>query len=212
MTSNHYFVTGTDTDAGKTYVTCLLLEALRRKGLHAAGYKPVACGDRGDAIALHRSSDDPALTVDEVNPVYLKMPAAPYVAALMENKTAEVSLTAMVAGFAPLAARYEHVLVEGAGGWEVPLTEKETVADLAAALALPVILVVNNKLGALNHTLLTLRAIKAKSLTCAGIILNHVRDERDPASISNRAVLAQFSSVPVLLEVMHGETEIEWPL
>jgi dethiobiotin synthetase len=212
MTSNHYFITGTDTDAGKTYVTCLLLEALRRKGLRAAGYKPVACGDRGDAIALHRSSHDPALTVDEVNPLYLKMAAAPYVAALMENKTAEVTLPLMLTGFVPLTERYEHVLVEGAGGWEVPLTETETVADLAAALGLPVILVVNNKLGALNHTLLTLQAIKARGLTCVGIILNYVRDERDPASITNRAVLAKFSPVPVLGEVMHGETEIEWPL
>jgi dethiobiotin synthetase len=87
-----------------------------------------------------------------------------------------------------------------------------TVADYAQNLGLPVIVVVNNKLGALNHALLTVKNIQARGLECAGIILNYVRDERDPASISNRAVLASFSKVPVLAEVMHGETEIDWPL
>ena len=140
---------------------------------------------------------------------FLSMPAAPYIAALMENY--KLHLATMRLGFSQLAARYQTVLVEGAGGWEVPLTESLTMADLAAELALPVIVVVNNKLGALNHTLLTLRAIEARGLNCAGLILNHVADERDPASISNRAVLEQFTKVPVLAEVMHGETAIDWP-
>jgi dethiobiotin synthetase len=205
----HYFITGTDTDAGKTYVTCLLLEAAKQAGLSAAGYKPVSCGDRADAHALVAASGPTAPTLEEVNPLHLKVPAAPYVAALMESVT--VHTAPLRHGFSLLAARYSTVLVEGAGGWEVPLTADLTMADLAAELALPVIVVVNNKLGALNHTLLTLRAIQSRGLSCAGVILNHVADSRDPASISNRAVLERFTTVPILGEVMHGETAIDWP-
>lgn len=205
----HYFITGTDTDAGKTYVSCLLIEALRAKGLAAVGYKPFACGDRQDALALQQAGGG-VLGLDEVNPVYLKVPASPYAAALLENRVVDVSAARQ--GFYALAARFPHVIVEGAGGWEVPLWGRETMADFAASLGLPVIVVVNNKLGCLNHTLLTVRNLQARGLTCAGIILNHAADERDAASISNRMVLEQFSSVPVLAEVMHGETTLEWPL
>lgn len=207
----HYFVTGTDTDAGKTYVTCLLLEALKKLRKTAAGYKPLVCGTRDDAIHLLNASHSPdGISLDEVNPVWLKIPAAPYTAAMMENRRFDSS--DLVTGFHALAARHEHVLVEGAGGWEVPLNEFSTLADLAQRLALPVIVVVNNKLGCLNHTLLTVKNIQARDMTCAGLILNHVHDERDAASISNRMVLQHFlPDVPVLAEVMHGETELEWP-
>jgi dethiobiotin synthetase len=205
----HYFITGTDTDAGKTYVTCLLLEALRRAGRRVVGYKPFVCGVRTDAHQLLDSSS-PGVTLEEVNPIWFKSSAAPYAAGLLENKP--VSLDVARDGFHHLAARYEDVLIEGAGGWEVPLTQSETLADFAQGLALPVILVVNNRLGALNHTILTLRNIQARGLTCAGVILNYVSEERDAASISNRMVLDRFLDVPVLAEIMHGETEIDWPL
>ncbi|WP_294399921.1 dethiobiotin synthase [Prosthecobacter sp.] len=206
---SHYFITGTDTDAGKTYVTCLLLEALKSSGKNVAGFKPFVCGSRDDAIHLANASSE-GLTVEEVNPVWFKVPAAPYAAALMENR--RIELNDVMARFQELAQRHDHVLVEGAGGWEVPLNEFSTMADFAQRLALPVIVVVNNKLGCLNHTLLTVRNIQARGLTCAGIILNYVKEERDAASISNRMVLEHFMDVPVLAEIMHGETEIEWPL
>jgi dethiobiotin synthetase len=212
MPPSHFFVTGTDTDAGKTYITCLLLEALKRAGKTSAGYKPWVCGGRDDAVHLLNASHSPeGLRLEEVNPVWLKFPAAPYTAAMMENRRFDVS--ELITGFHSLAARHEHVLVEGAGGWEVPVNEFSTLADFAQRLALPVIMVVNNKLGCLNHTLLTVKNIQARGLTCAGIVLNHVQDERDPASISNRMVLEHFlPDVPVLTEVMHGETQIDWPL
>jgi len=208
----HYFVTGTDTDAGKTYVTCLLLEALKRLRKTAAGYKPLVCGTRDDAIHLLNASHSPGgLSLDEVNPVWLKISSAPYEASMMVHRRFDYS--DLITGFHALAARHEHVIVEGAGGWEVPLNEFSTLADLAQRLALPVIVVVNNKLGCLNHTLLTVKNIQARGMTCAGLILNHVHDERDAASISNRMVLQHFlPDVPVLAEVMHGETELEWPL
>jgi dethiobiotin synthetase len=205
----HYFITGTDTDAGKTYVTCLLLEALRRQGRKVAGYKPFVCGARTDAHQLLDSSS-PGLSLEEINPIWYKSSAAPFAAGLLENRP--VAMEAARAGFHHLAAGFEHVLIEGAGGWEVPLTDKETLADFAQGLELPVILVVNNRLGALNHTILTVRNIQARGLTCAGVILNYVGEERDAASISNRMVLERFLEVPVLGEVMHGENEIEWPL
>ncbi len=204
----HYFITGTDTDAGKTYVTCLLLEALRRAGQDAVGYKPFACGDRLDAHALRQAGGE-VLSLDETNPVHFKAPAAPYTAGLLENKAVDVETARL--GFLSLAARHRHVLVEGAGGWEVPLSPGRTLADFATDLGLPVLLVVANRLGCLNHSLLTLAAIRARGLHCAGIILNHTRDERDLASISNRAVLEQFSNVPIVLEIMHGESQVDWP-
>jgi len=98
------------------------------------------------------------------------------------------------------------VLVEGAGGWEVPLRADVMLSDFARDLGWPVVVVVRNQLGALNHTILTVRAIQAAGLACAGLVINHPADERDPASISNRAVLEDVLDVPVLAEVMHGET------
>ena len=204
----HYFITGTDTDAGKTYVTCLLIEALRLAGHNAVGYKPFACGDRLDLLAIQQASAS-VLTLEEINPVFLKVPASPFAAALLENTTVNTEIA--VQGFYNLTAKHSHVMVEGAGGWEVPLAGKETMADFAAALWLPIIVVVNNKLGCLNHTILTVKNIQARGLSCAGVILHYAHDERDAASISNRMVLQNYLDVPVLCEVMHGETEMNWP-
>lgn len=203
------FVTGTDTGVGKTYVSCLLLEALRRHGMTAAGFKPLVCGDRTDAFAL-QASGDPSLDIDEINPVWLKTPAAPMAAALIENAAIDLDLVAT--RFTALRSRFEHLVVEGVGGWEVPIRRGYAVADLAEWLQLPVIVVADNKLGALNHTILTVRSVLARGLTCHGIVLNQVGDTRDSASITNRAILEEVLDVPVLLEVMHGETEIDLPV
>lgn len=199
-----YFITGTDTDAGKTYVTCLLLEALKQQGHHATGFKPFCCGSRADSIALLSASAE-GVTLDELNPVWLKTPASPYAAALIENRLLDVeSVREMLH---ELTHRFQDVLVEGVGGWEVPLAPQYTAADFAQELGLPVIVVVNNKLGALNHTILTVKNMVSRGLTCAGLILNHVADSRDPASISHRMILQDMLEVPVLGEVLHGETD-----
>ncbi len=196
-----FFVTGTDTGVGKTYVTRLILETLRREGIDAVGYKPVACGDREDADQLAAVSG--GLTLDEVNPVYLKTPVAPYVAGLLENQT--VNPAELLAGFQHLAAAHAEVIVEGAGGWEVPLAPGYRISDLAKDLGLPVILVAGNRLGALNHILLTVDAIRAKGLTCAGIILNQLEDELDTAMITNKGVLEDLSGIPLLDHLIHGQ-------
>ena len=195
------FITGTDTGVGKTHVTRLLLETLRREGIDAVGYKPVACGDREDGIHLAEASG--GLPVDDVNPVYLQTPVAPYVAGLLENKT--VDPAELLAGYRKLAAAHAQVLVEGAGGWEVPLAPNYRVSDLAADLALPVVLVAGNKLGALNHILLTIEAIRAKGLTCIGIILNQLEDEMDTAMITNKGVIEDLTGLPLLQHLIHGQ-------
>jgi dethiobiotin synthetase len=196
-----FFVTGTDTGVGKTHVTRLLLEALRRAGIDAVGYKPVACGDRDDAQILAEASG--GLPLDEVNPLFLKSAVAPYVAGLLENKSLDPA--ELVAGYHNLAADHQLVLVEGAGGWEVPLAANYRIADLAAELALPVVLVAANRLGALNHILLTLGAIRARGLSCIGVFLNQLDDELDTAMITNKGVIEDLTGVPLLEHLIHGQ-------
>ncbi len=201
----NFFITGTDTAVGKTYVTCLLLQALRDAGVAAVGYKPVACGDREDAALLSAASGglDPEL----VNPVYLKTPVAPYVAGLLENRTVDPAV--LIAGYHALATAHPMVLCEGAGGWEVPLSAGYRIGDLAADLKLPVILVAANRLGALNHILLTVAAIRAKGLTCAGIFLNQLGDEMDTAMITNKGVIEDLTGVPLLDHLIFGQDFID---
>ena len=196
-----FFVTGTDTGAGKTHVTRLILNALRERGVDAVGYKPVSCGDRDDGRLLAEASG--GLTLDDINPVHLITPVAPYVAGLLENRT--VNPADLVAGFQRLAAAHPCVVVEGVGGWAVPLAANYRVSDLAKDLDLPVILVAANRLGALNHILLTLDAIRSKGLTCAGIILNQLGDELDTAMITNKGVLEDITGVPLLEHLIHGQ-------
>ncbi len=196
-----FFITGTDTGVGKTYVTRLILETLRREGVDAVGYKPVACGDRDDATFLAAASD--GADIDEVNPVHFKTPVAPYVACMLENRTLEPA--ALLAGFHHLAAKHAKVLVEGAGGWEVPLAPGYCISDLAADLKLPVVVVVGNKLGALNHVILTVNAIRAKGLVCAGIIMNQLEEEMDVAMITNKGVVEDLTGVPLLDHIIHGQ-------
>jgi dethiobiotin synthetase len=196
-----FFITGTDTGVGKTYVTRLILETLRHAGQDAVGYKPVACGDREDAIVLATASGD--LDLDEVNPVYLNSAVAPYVAGMLENR--RVDPADLLAGYHRLAAKHVQVLVEGAGGWEVPIAPNYRISDLAADLGLPVILVAGNRLGALNHILLTVNAIRAKGLVCAGIIMNQLEDEMDMAMITNKGVVEDLTGVPLLDHLIHGQ-------
>lgn len=196
-----FFVTGTDTGVGKTYVTRLILEMLRAEGLDAVGYKPVSCGDREDAGLLAAASG--GLTLDEVNPLHLNTPVAPYVAGLLENKT--VNPADLLAGFHHLAAAHTQIIVEGVGGWEVPLAKNYRVSDFAKDLGLPVLVVAANRLGALNHILLTVDAIRAKGMSCAGIILNQLDDELDTAMITNKGIIEELAGVPLLDHLIYGQ-------
>lgn len=196
-----YFITGTDTAVGKTYVTRLLLDGLRASGVDAVGCKPVACGDRDDAEIIATASG--GLAIDAVNPLYFKSALAPYVAGLLENRTADPA--AMLDACRALISAHELVLVEGAGGWEVPVAPAYRISDLAADLGLPIIIVAANRLGALNHILLTVQAIRARGLECAGIFLNQLGDELDTAMITNKGVIEDLAGVPLLDHLIHGQ-------
>ncbi|MDB6154228.1 MAG: dethiobiotin synthase [Chthoniobacteraceae bacterium] len=197
------FLTGTDTDVGKTYVAALLIKALRERGVDAVGMKPICCGLRLDAEILHEACDA-AIPLNEVNPVWLRTPAAPYTAALIENRPIDLALIRET--YSRLRKRHSTLIVEGVGGWRVPITERYFVSDLAIEMGLPVAVVVANKLGALNHALLTVESVKASGLICAGIILNENSAVTcDLAASTNRSVLESLLDVPVLFEIKHGE-------
>lgn len=204
------FITGTDTAVGKTYSTARLTAALRRVGFDTIALKPVCCGERDDAEILRAAAAN-ELSLDEVNPVWMKTPVAPLVASRLEQ--IPVSLEALKAWYARVTAGRRSVLVEGAGGWLVPVTDGITVADLAAAFDLPVIVVVANKLGCINHTLLTLESIRARGLHCEGLILNRLDAEASDESVkTNREILEELSGVPILVEIAPGQERLELAL
>ncbi len=163
------FITGTDTGVGKTHFTVWLVRVWRRAGHDAAALKPLATGDRADALALQRAMDA-RLTLDEINPLHFREPAAPLVAAAAENRT--IDFPKLNATIRETCARFSHVAVEGVGGWRVPLAKNYEVRDWARELALPVVVVARCALGTLNHTQLTVESIRAAGVTCAGIVVN----------------------------------------
>lgn len=199
----NYFLTGTDTGVGKTYVGALLVRALRKAGFDTVGLKPICCGDRSDAEILRAAAGE-ELSLDEVNPVWFRVPAAPYAASMVENRLPD--LDQIRDRYARVRAGRRSVIVEGVGGWLVPILQHYSVADLAAEMGLPVVVVAANRLGVLNHTLLTVEAIKARGLSCAGVILNNVTGESDPATTTNRAMLEHLLDVPLLYEVEMGQS------
>jgi len=201
----NYFLTGTDTGVGKTYVSALLIRSLRKAGFDTVGLKPICCGDRADAQALHAAADH-ELPLDDVNPVWFRFPASPYTASIVENRLPD--LDQIRDRFARIRSSRRSLIVEGVGGWLVPITQHYFVADLAAEMALPVIVVAANRLGVLNHTLLTVQAIKARGLTCAGVILNNITEQSDPPTSTNRSVLENLLEVPILHEVAWNQSAL----
>lgn len=177
--TERFFVTGTDTEVGKTVASCALLQAANRLGLRTAGYKPVASGSEmtagglrnGDALALQRTASV-ALPYEAVNPYTFAEPTSPHIVSADEGRPIEAR--AMSEGLRALAQKAEWVLVEGAGGWFTPLSESLTFADWVQAERLPVILVVGVRLGCINHAALTARAVQQAGLPLAGWIANGV--------------------------------------
>ena len=200
------FLTGTDTNVGKSYVASLLVRALRSEGRDCVGLKPICCGDREDATLLHAAAEG-AIELNDINPVWLRTPAAPYTAALIENRAIDLAL--IREAFERARAKHENVIVEGAGGWLVPIARDYYVSDLAVEMGLPVAIVVANRLGALNHALLTVAAVRARGLECAGLILNHPSEEEDIATTTNRGVLEEFAGVPILFDIAYGQRGIK---
>ena len=189
------FLTGTDTGVGKTFTAVQLVRAGRAAGLRCAGFKPICCGDRDDAQQLLAASSE-GLTIDELNPVWLKTPAAPFSASLIEQ--VEIDDQQLIENLRALEERFDTVVVEGVGGWLVPIRKDFFVADLAALMKLPVLVVAMNRLGCLNHTILTVRSVVAHGLTCAGVVLNSPEGFLDIASATNADILRQILDVPIV--------------
>jgi len=190
------FVTATDTGVGKTEVTCALLRDARARGLDAVGMKPaqsgVVPGEPSDAERLARASDG-AEALEVVCPYSFAAPLAPAVAARVEGK--EISFARIVDGARALAARHDAILVEGAGGLLVPLTDRETYADLAAVLGLPVLVVARAGLGTVNHTALTVEALRRRGLSVAGIVMNRTTSTDDPSVPHNAGEIARLTGI-----------------
>ena len=205
------FITGTDTGVGKTYTAARLLQLLRASGESCAGMKPICCGDRRDAELLLTAGSD-GLTIDEVNPVWLKTPAAPIVGSLMEK--VDINVDHILAAFHSLQNRVEHVIVEGTGGWMVPIHRNYFVSDLAVAMKVPVLAVAYNRLGCLNHASLTVQSIRGYGLRCVGLVLNNAEEAGDIAALTNADILKRILDVPLFCGLGENLTELpaDWRL
>jgi dethiobiotin synthetase len=203
------FLTGTDTGVGKTHTAVQLLHAAQASGLRCAGMKPICCGNRNDAERLLAASSE-GLTIDEINPVWLKTPAAPLSASLIEEVV--IDEQRLVDALHRLEDRFDFVLVEGVGGWLVPIRCDFFVSDLAAQLKLPVLVVAQNRLGCLNHTNLTVRSVIEHGLVCVGVVLNDNTGLTDIATNTNAEILRQILDVPILPMLPEGVAELtpEW--
>ncbi len=205
------FVTGTDTEIGKTFVSAALLHGFTRHGLRAAAMKPIAAGAEERDGVLHNEDADQldaaasAPLPDAIRtPYMLKAPAAPHIVAAHEGVTLDIA--PIVAAHAQACAAADIVVVEGVGGFRVPLGDTLDTADLAVALQLPVVLVVGVRLGCINHALLSADAIAARGLRIAGWVANRV----DPAMLyadENIATIAQWLArehdAPLIGEIAH---------
>jgi dethiobiotin synthetase len=200
MNANTFYVTGTDTGIGKSVASTVLLHALRARGLHAVGMKPVASGcdatpqgwRNEDALALQEASD-PRPAYDDINPYALPLPLAPELAAADAGVTVE--LPTLVDAYRRLAAQADAVVVEGVGGWAAPISATLDQLDVVRALQLPVVMVVGLRLGCINHARLTARAIAADGATLLGWIANDI-DPGMARSDDNFAILQRVLPVP----------------
>jgi len=194
-----YFITGTDTGVGKTLVSCALLHAFAAQGKRVAGFKPVAagCNEDGhndDAKALRAASGMP-FTYGQVNPYCFRHAIAPHIAARLSG--VRIELSRILTSYRELAGQADEVIVEGAGGFLVPLNDRQNSADLVKELNLPVIVVVGMRLGCLNHALLTLRAIADYQLECAGWVANVLDADMD-ALQENIEAMRERIAAPLL--------------
>lgn len=190
---NGMFITATDTGVGKTYVACALARALVARGVSCGVFKPISSGGREDAEALIAAAGV-SDSLDTVNPVALARPLAPLVAARRDRTT--VSLHAIRAAYRAITSRYAYTIVEGAGGIMVPIRRGYCVADMIRETGLPALIVARPNLGTINHTLLTISALRAARMPVAGVIISCTRalasDEKETP-----AVIRELGRLPV---------------
>jgi dethiobiotin synthetase len=199
-----YFVTGTDTGVGKTLVSCALLHAFAARGRSVVGMKPVAAGcddDMHEDVRQLRAASNMLAGLGQINPYSFVRPVAPHLAARFAG--IRISLDRILAAYSELSAQADMVIVEGAGGFRVPLNDDEDGADLVQRMNVPVVLAVGMRLGCLNHALLTVESIAARGLTLAGWVANAV----DPGMAmldENVAALERRIAAPLLGIVPHS--------
>ncbi len=208
MAKQTFFIAGTDTEVGKTLISTGLLAKAAELNKRTVGLKPVAAGceetadgwRNEDALALQQAMTED-LDYEQINPVALREAIAPHLAAAHEGKQLNASrLMGFCRGVMMLPSDF--VIVEGAGGWRVPLNPRETLAHLAIELNAPVILVVGMKLGCINHALLTAEAVRRDGLPLAGWVANRVEPEMSCYE-ENVATLRSLIGAPLLGEVPH---------
>lgn len=215
MSTGGYFVAGTDTGVGKTRVSCALLQALNACGQRAVGLKPVASGAvwaEGRLVSedvLQIAANSASIAVDEAASCYVfEPPVSPDIAADLAG--IRIDIDVIVANFRRLQAQASQVVVEGTGGWLCPIGPRETMADVAVALGLPVILVVGLRLGCISHALLTAAAIRSRGCRLAGWIGNRVDpDYRLPEA--NLASLTRRLEAPPLAVLPHAASPAATP-
>ena len=199
-----YFITGTDTGVGKTLVSCALLYGFAAQGKSVVGMKPVAAGcdddDQNEDVTRLRAASNVLTTKGQINPYSFVQAVAPHLAAQFVG--INISFERILESFEELNAQADIVIVEGAGGFRVPLNDSQDSADLAVQLGLPVILVVGMRLGCLNHALLTVEAISSRGLTLAGWVAN-VLDANMVMLDENIAALRQRIHAPLLGVIPH---------
>jgi dethiobiotin synthetase len=202
-----YFITGTDTGVGKTLISCALLHAFAAQGKSVAGMKPVAAGCEDDQpnedVQQLRAASNVLATLGQINPYSFVPAVAPHIAA--RNSGVRIELARIARSYHELAAQADVVIVEGVGGFRVPLNEKQDTADMAVELGLPLILVVGMRLGCLNHALLTERAIAECGLKCAGWVANVV--DPDMAMLQENIEALQYRLTAPLLGVISRQAQ-----
>lgn len=192
------FVTGTDTGVGKTYFSSWLVRQWRAQGLPAAGIKPISCGGLEDAEALQTAGGN-ELTLEEINVMRFDSPVSPYAASLLDD--IPFDWNAVTSSIAAARARFPHLVVEGIGGWLVPLEGEKTVREWAIDMQLPVLIVARAGLGTINHTLLTIESVKASGLPILGIVMNAgVGGHRqDQSRSTNPGTLGKLTDFPIFV-------------
>lgn len=201
-------MTGCDTGVGKTRVACALAAAARARGRTVRVYKPVETGcapDPADALALSAAAADPR-PLSAICPVQLRAPISPHAAAHLEGR--RIDPDALVAG---LPRDADLAIVEGAGGLLTPLNDELLMADLASSLGLPILIVVDDTLGAINRALLAVEAARHRGLAIAAVVLNRCTDaEPGPSAATHAQAIEQFGGVPVFGPLPYGSTSAPW--
>ena len=195
------FITGTDTDVGKTFVTAGLANVLKEKGLDVGVFKPLLSGinredETSDTFLLKKMSQT-SLTLEEITPFQFREPLAPLVAQRLEG-TVPVTLDDVLNHWNLIKQQHDFFLIEGAGGISVPLGESFLVSDLMKALDIPVLIVTRPNLGTLNHTFLTVQYAKKLGLNILGIVINGIRNQPDIVEKTNAELMEEICGVPLL--------------